>query len=531
MNSSNKVISKSPEINNSHFGIGKPKKYLKKNYSKKYIYKKEKAMDNKIIINKNNLSPINIKGKEVKKHILNNSDYDLKRALEIRDELNKNYEQYQQSFYIKNPNLTNFNSYTNNSSVLNQSYYLNNLANSNIINNRWKCSGCGNVNSNFNFLCNNCNMPNNSFEQNNLLFKQKNLSKNIEVNKKNEINKNNSQNILSKNINNNIIQRKNFLKNSNDNINENLFYRNISKKENNNCLYKYSDNNLDILNSCMKEKKDNKYNNDNEYNSNCQQNDSLKQRIENLKEKEKQLKKINSQLENTLAFIQEKLNNGNMDKESSIIKYIFGTKNIGELILNSNELIKENGNLNNELKENKNKIKNLKSEIAEYVNITEDKNKKIKLKKIKEIKEKINNYIEDIKHQNDIYKQLNNDNRKLEKKLEAIINKINEDKNDENKENINKENINKKKIIYYSFNKDNYLKIKENNNQLLEFFDELNKERNNLQNNKNRNKSKKYFENLKKLYSTIDIETLIGIKDSNYKEQEIIEYIDNYMSL
>jgi len=517
MNSSNKIISKSPEINNSHFGIGKPKKYLQKNYSKKYIYKKEKVMDNRIIINKNNLSPINIKKKEeYKKHILNNSDYDLKRALEIRDELNKNYEQYQQSFYIKNPNISNFNSYTNNSSMLNQSYYLNNLTNSNIINNRWKCSGCGNVNSNFNFLCNNCNMPNTSFEQNKLIFKQKNLSKNIEVNEKIKINKNNSQNILSKNINNNIILRKNFLKNNNDN-NEisSPFYRNISKKENN-CLYKYSNNN--------------KYN-DNEYNSNCQQNDSLKQRIDNLKEKENQLKKINSQLENTLAFIQEKLKNENMDKESSIIKYIFGTKNIGELILNSNELIKENENLNNELKENKNKIKKLKSEIAEYTNITEDKNKKIKLKKIKEIKEKINNYIEDIKHQNDIYKQLNNDNKKLEKKLEAIVNKINEDNNEENKENINKENINKKKIIYYSLEKDNYLKIKENNNQLLEFFDELNKERNNLQNNKNRNKGKKYFEKLKKLYSNIDIETLIGIKDSNYKEQEIIEYIDNYMNL
>ena len=526
MNSSDIIISKSPEINNSHFGIGKPKKYLKKNYSKKYIYKKEKVMDKRIIINKNNLSPLNIKGKEVKKHILNNSDYDLKRALEIRDELNKNYEQYQQSFYIKNPNITNFNSYTNNSSLLNQSYYLNNLTNSNIINNRWKCSGCGNVNSNFNYLCNNCNLPNNSFEQNNLLFKQKNLSKNIEINKKNEINKNNPQNIFSKNINNNIILRKNFLKNNNDdnnNINEisNPFYSNITNK---NCLHKidYSSNNLN------NENKDNKYD-DIEYNNNCQQNDSLKQRIENLREKEKQLKKINNQLENTLAFIQEKLKNENMDKESGIIKYIFG---IGELKLNLNELIRENENLNNELKESKDKIKKLKSEIVELTNITEDKNKKnIKLKKIKEIKEKINNYIEDIKNQNDIYNQLNNDNRKKKKNLKIIINKYNEDKNDENKENINKENINKKKIIYYSLEKDKYLKIKENNNQLFEFFDELNKERNNLQYNKNRNKSKKYYDNLKKIYSNIDIETLIGIKDSNYKEQEIIEYIDNYMNL
>ena len=526
MNSSDKIISKSPEINNSHFEIGKPKKYLKKNYSKKYIYKKEKVMDKRIIINKNNLSPLNIKGKEVKKQILNNSDYDLKRALEIRDELNKNYEQYQQSFYIKNPNLTNFNSYTNNSSLLNQSYYLNNLTNSNIINNRWKCSGCGNVNSNFNYLCNNCNLPNNSFEQNNLLFKQKNLSKNIEINEKNEI-KNNPQNIFTKSINNNIILRKNFLKNNNDDNNEisNPFYSNITNK---NCLHKidYSNNNLD------NEKKENKYN-DIEYNNNCQQNDSLKQRIENLREKEKQLKKINKQLEITLAFIQEKLKNENMDKESSIIKNIFGgTKNIGELLLNSNELKKENENLNNELKESKDKIKKLKSEIVELTNITEDKNKKnIKLKKIKEIKEKINNYIEDIKHQNEIYNQLNNDNRKLEKNLKAILNKYNEDKNDDNKENINKENINKKKIIYYSLEKDKYLKIKENNNQLFEFFDELNKVRNNLQYNKNRNKSKKYFDNLKKIYSNIDIETLIGIKDSNYKEQEIIEYIDHYMNL
>ena len=526
MNSSDKIISKSPEINNSHFEIGKPKKYLKKNYSKKYIYKKEKVMDKRIIINKNNLSPLNLKGKEVKKQILNNSDYDLKRALEIRDELNKNYEQYQQSFYIKNPNLTNFNSYTNNSSLLNQSYYLNNLTNSNIINNRWKCSGCGNVNSNFNYLCNNCNLPNNSFEQNNLLFKQKNLSKNIEINEKNEI-KNNPQNIFTKSINNNIILRKNFLKNNNDDNNEisNPFYSNITNK---NCSHKidYSNNNLD------NEKKENKYN-DIEYNNNCQQNDSLKQRIENLREKEKQLKKINKQLEITLAFIQEKLKNENMDKESSIIKNIFGgTKNIGELLLNSNELKKENENLNNELKESKDKIKKLKSEIVELTNITEDKNKKnIKLKKIKEIKEKINNYIEDIKHQNEIYNQLNNDNRKLEKNLKAILNKYNEDKNDDNKENINKENINKKKIIYYSLEKDKYLKIKENNNQLFEFFDELNKVRNNLQYNKNRNKSKKYFDNLKKIYSNIDIETLIGIKDSNYKEQEIIEYIDNYMNL
>ena len=66
--------------------------------------------------------------------------------------------------------MSNFNS-INNSTLLNSSFYLMNKKNgymtsTNRNNNKWKCTQCGNVNSYFNYLCNNCNMPNSSLDRN-----------------------------------------------------------------------------------------------------------------------------------------------------------------------------------------------------------------------------------------------------------------------------------------------------------------------------------------------------------------------------
>ena len=245
MNTSSQIIkSKSPKPNISGKSIGRPKNYLNKNLSKKYIYKKEKATDTNIVLQNNRISknivfsPVNNKEKDniQSKHILNNSNCDLRRNLEIRDDVNIDYDKYQQqSFFLNNPTISNYNSINNS---LNQSFFLMNKNNGFMTNtnknNKWKCTQCGNVNSNFNYLCNNCNMPNTSLNNqnnNSLLINQRNKStgKNMEsiTLDKNILNNsfnsnsisNSSHNLFSKSINNNSIMKRQLLKKNSTNAN------------------------------------------------------------------------------------------------------------------------------------------------------------------------------------------------------------------------------------------------------------------------------------------------------------------------
>ena len=73
------------------------------------------------------------------------------------------------------------------------------------------------------------------------------------------------------------------------------------------------------------------------------------------------------------------------------------------------------------------------------------------------------------------------------------------------------------------------MKIKEKNNQLVEFFDELNKFKNNKgfgSKIKNRNELNK----LKEIYINLDKKNLIEDEEDN-DEKEMIEFIDEYMNL
>ena len=97
--------------------------------------------------------------------------------------------------------MSNFNS-INNSTLLNSSFYLMNKKNgymtsTNRNNNKWKCTQCGNVNSYFNYLCNNCSMPNSSLDRNN------SINNSIIVNQRN---KSTGNNLEAMSLDNNIFQ-------------------------------------------------------------------------------------------------------------------------------------------------------------------------------------------------------------------------------------------------------------------------------------------------------------------------------------
>ena len=290
---------KSKKNNISTIVPERPQKYISKNVSKKYIYKREKASDTDKVLQNNKLSknyifsPIHIKQKEksLSKYIINNNNStDLKRPLEMRENMNIDYEQYQkQNLHMKHPSLGNLNylnnltSSKNDSNILNnQNYYLlerkngfmenTNRSFGNFNTNKWKCPQCGNVNSNFNYLCNNCNMPNTSLPNDTLISNPRNNStgkniKSFNINNNiinnsfnnNSIN-NSSNNIFTKSINNNTIMKKQILKktktksdlnskNSNQNPNNVLspYYSNVgfnTIRPNKNSNYFYNDPNV-----------------------------------------------------------------------------------------------------------------------------------------------------------------------------------------------------------------------------------------------------------------------------------------------
>ena len=465
----------------------KPQKYINKNISKKYVYKKEKAADTEKVLQNNKLSknfffsPIHDKKKE--KPINNNINSDLRRPPEIREDVNIDYEKYQQqTLHTKTASLGNFSFLNNNnilstipnndSNILNQSNFLlerkngfmvnSNRSVNDLITKKWKCSQCGNVNSNFNYLCNNCNMPNTSLPndtsstnpRNNSAgknIKQLNIDNNNITNS--SFNINSSNNIFTKSINSNNIMKRNLLKKnktkedltskSNNAIsspyysnigfntirpnknNSNYFYNepiktNITNSSNfyetdrdSNIthLYSYSNylaNELKTCNDANMKLMENYQNNENEYKSIYEQNDLIKKKIKILKEKENQLDKINDQLQQSLQFIKKKFGYKNNNN------YIMNTlneneeKNLEDLNDKIKQYNEENEKLREKLKENRDIISKMKIKIEE---LSEENNKdnevNIQLKQniddIIDIKNNIEKYTKEIKEQNQIF--------------------------------------------------------------------------------------------------------------------------------
>ena len=637
MKSTTIIKSRSPKSNISNMGGGRAKNYLNKNLHKKYIYKKEKAIDTDKVLQNNKISknlvfsPTYKKGNNgIKyKNILNNSNSDLRRGIEIRDDVNIDYEQYQQQ--INNVTISNYNPIINNSNMMNQSFFVMSKKNGYLTNsnNKWKCSKCGNVNSNFNFLCNNCNMPNNSLDQNsslivnqrsgstgktieaigldnNLINSSFNNSFNNNSFNNNSFNNNSfnnninnsSQNLLSKSINNSVI-KKQFLRKNNTNNNlktltsnnnystNNLlspYYSNIDynsirnkNKNNNNFFYsggnKTNDNQNDIINSnnafeterdnnithlysysnyLLKELKssndtntqllENYENNENEYNSNYQQNDSIKKKIKSLREKENQLEKVNEQLQASLSYIKEKINDKNVeDQDGGMIRAIFNDSDfdLSEFKSKMKELTEENEKLSDKLKGNKDIIIKLKTRIGELSDDKKVKNLDINNNKKKQntalIKDKINQYIGDIKEQNQEYNKLDNENRIMEQKIKLLKKELEDEEknniinksismNENNKyKTINSVPINNNNDAQMETDKDIYLKTKEKNNKLAQFVEELNKVKDNKN---NKNKINTYNMDEKYLMEMLNVDG-----ENNNEEKEIMDFISDYLNL
>ena len=624
MQSSIKSKSKSPKSNTSGIISRKPKNYLNKNITKKYIYKKEKAIDTDKVLQNNKISkniafnsPINIKEKMGlrQKYILNNSNYDMRNSLEIRDDVNIDYDKYQpkRPFYFNSPSIESFNPINNNTELLNHnSFFMDKkngyMTNLNININKWKCTQCGNVNSNFNYLCNNCNMPNNTLNSNNSITVNRNnrSSKNIEsidldnnaINnsfKRNSFNNNSSYNLLPATISNdNSIKSPTLKKNStnadllntyknnqnntigyntirynkntnyfysgaNSNSNINLNKTKITNIDNNNInnnsdisndaerynnitsLYSYSNylsNELKTSNDTNVKLLENYQNNEKEYNNYTNQNDLVKKKIKLLKEKEAQLDKINEQLQRSLSYIMGKHDNKKNESIISnnyIIKSLTGEQNINELKTKIKEFNKENEVLSDKLKENKNIIINLKKKIGELSGDKKssrkssandgNKNDSSDLLKLKDLKEKITEYMKDIKNQNDEYNSLDNENKLLEKRIEMLKKQIkDDDSNSLNKINTKYNSLN---INDNDIEKEKYIKIKEKNDELEKLFEQLNKiEKNNKKNKENE------FDQLKEIYSNINKDDLMEmIKAADKEDKEMLEFIENNMNL
>ena len=464
----------------------KPKKYIAKNPNKKYIYKREKATDTDKVLQNNKLSknyffsPVHIKKSD--KDIKSNINSDFRRPPEMREDVSIDYEKYQQqTSHTKTASLIDFNFLNNintknlttspnqDSNFMNQSHFLlerknafmenSNRSLNDLMTKKWKCPQCGNVNSNFNYLCNNCNMPNNYLPNNTLNSNQRNNSagKNIKflsIDNNNIVNnsfknKISSNNIFTKSINNTIIKKQPLKKTktkndlttkSNNNLINSPFYSNIGfntiRPNKNNSNYFYNDSNNNINNSSnffetdrdsnithlysysnylaneLKTSNDantklmeNYQNNENEYKSIYEQNDLIKKKIKVLKEKENQLNKINAQLQKSLQFIKKKFgfkNNNNNYEINTLMEN--EQKNFEDLNSKINKYKIENEKLNKKLKENKDVINKMKIKIGELSEEKNNYNINIKLNEkiedIIEIKNNIEQYIKDIQKQN-----------------------------------------------------------------------------------------------------------------------------------
>ena len=468
----------------------RPQKYINKNIPKKYIYKKEKAADTEKILQNNKLSknyifsPIHTKKND--SSFKNSIKSDLRRPPEMREDVNIDYEKYQQqTIHMKTSSVNNFNflnndiinntnlatSPTSDPNLMNQSYFLlerkngfmvnSNRSVDNLITNKWRCPQCGNVNSNFNYLCNNCNLPNTSTLNDTLNNNQRNNStgKNINafnIEEKNIINRsfndNLSNNDFSRGINNKVMKKNktksefNFNDKNNTlsspynrNIgfntirpnknNSNYFYNEpINNSINNSTsnffetdrdsnithLYSYSNylaNELKSSNDATLKLMENYQNNETEYKNIYEQNDLIKKKIKILKEKENQLDKINDQLKKSIQYINKKFGFKNNDK--ALMKSLIENedKNYEDIKSKINKYNEENNILEMELKDKKDIIIKMKKKIEL---LSEEKNKdydvniilKEKIDDIIEIKKNIEEYTKEIRDQNQIY--LNN---------------------------------------------------------------------------------------------------------------------------
>ena len=480
MKSKNSNLKKRTQKQNiSELVTDKSPKYTTKNISKKYIYKKEKAADTDKVLQNNKLSknyilspkPTKKKDKLINKNIANS---DLRRPPEMREDVSIDYEKYQhQTLHNKHPSIGSLNFMNNiptspilKQNELNQNYYslerkngfMSNCNRSvdNLITNKWKCSRCGNVNSNFNYLCNNCNTPNSSLPNDTISINQRNnsTSKNIKsLNIDNNIinssfNSNLSNNIFSKSINNTIMKKhilkKNNTKNNlsiknNNNIIPSPYYSNVGfntirpNKNNNNYfynepinnsinnssnfyeterdsnithLYSYSNylaNELKTSNDANIKLMENYQNNENEYKNIYEQNDLIKKKIKVLREKENQLDKINEQLQKSLQFIHKKFENkSNINDNNYILNSLIenGEKNLEDINSKINKYNEENEKLSEKLKENKNLINDMKKrieELSEKNNNDININLKQKIQYIIEIKNNIEKYSKELK--------------------------------------------------------------------------------------------------------------------------------------
>ena len=481
MKSKNSTIKKKTQKPNTSVIVPeKSQKYISKNISKKYIYKKEKAADTDKILQNNKLSknyifsPIHTKHRDrlIKKNSINS---DLRRPPEMREDVNIDYEKYhQQTLHTKHPSLGSLNFMNNiptsptlKKNELNQSYYIlerkngfmanNNRSVDNLISNKWKCPQCGNVNSNFNYLCNNCNMPNTSLPNDTLNINQKNNSTgknikalNIDNNSiiNNSFNSNLSGNIFSKSINNTVMKKQILKKNNtksdltiknNNNIVSSPYYSNVGfntirpNKNNTNYfynepinnsinnssnfyeterdsnithLYSYSNylaNELKTSNDANIKLMENYQNNENEYKNIYEQNDLIKKKIKVLREKENQLDKINEQLQKSLQFIHNKFENKSDNNYilNSLIEN--GEKNLEDIDSKINKYNEENEKLSEKLKENKKLINDMKKrieELSEKNNNDININLKQKIQYLIEIKNNIEKYSKELKAEN-----------------------------------------------------------------------------------------------------------------------------------
>ena len=272
---------------------------------------------------------------------------------------------------------------------------------------------------------------------------------------------------------------------------------------------------------------ENNQNNEKELNNYTNQNDLIKKKIKLLKEKEEQLDKINEQLKKSLSFITGKYDN--KFNNNYILKSLTGEQNINEIQNKIKEFNKENEILTDKLKENKNIIINLKKKIGEMtdskknsrknsININYNQNNSNNIIKLKDLKEKINEHIKDIKKQNNEYITLEDKNKVLEKRIQTLKKQIKDDENN----NLNKINT---KIISKNNNdnyieKEKYIKIKEKNNDLQKLLEQLNK----VQNNKE--------DKLKEILFKINNNNLLEIiNDEDKEEKEMIDYINKNMNL
>ena len=391
--------------------------------------------------------------------------------------------------------------------------YNRNKRNNNINYMNKKCIECGNINPPKSKFCCNCGIPlnniakssfNDTNEEINNRFNYFNNNQNIQKTKS-EINTNieNLNEISNTNSNKNIISPRN--KKIMNNIYEDL--NNIQNEElinykKLNDLYLYGDyleNELKMSNDenikLLEKYKAMKV----QVHSLNQKKNKLKQNIEILSKKEKDLDKINTELKNGFNFVQEKLGNidNNNEEKNNLIK---------ELELNNKQYIEQQNNYDKEIEELKNKI----SLLVDKDDEENDEDEKI----IKKMEIDIEEEKKELQEKNMYYMLLIKKNESLNLEINNLAKEIDLDLNEE-EEKEEKDNIN----VNESENEEEKNKSKEEENKKEISDEKLNNEKKTEEDKQDKEKSEKKSDN--------GIENNNEeIKDSN-KEENKDEKIDN----